>query len=197
MVIIVSSFKIFLKTFVISGWCLVLFIGLGYYYIDSQNIKVENQAESVPYYSQIPENKSVLIKMGTKSAHFFMDFEVMEMTITINPDAYSADFTVDADYSLLSDICNYFDGINLMRDAETLRYTGEQVVDLLSSDNSDKVRIDIISAILNKMSEQGVGADFFNMIITKSKTDIKMPDCYFWTEFMDDIALKAKFSSDN
>ncbi len=195
--IYVSSFKIFLKTFVISGWCLLLFIGLGYYYIESQNIKVENKAESVPYYSQIPENKSVLIKMGTKSTHFFMDFEAMEITVTINPDAYSADFTIEADYSLLSDICNYFDGIYLMRDAETLRYTGEQVVDLLSVDNADNLRIDIISAILDKMSEQGVGADFFNMIITKSKTDMKMPDCYFWREFMDDIALKANFSSDN
>ena len=192
-----SSFKIFLKTFVISGWCLVLFIGLGYYYIDSQNIKVENEAESVPYYSQVPENKSVLIKMGTRSVHLFMDFEAMETTVTINPDAYSADYTVEADYSLLSDICNYFDGINLMYEAETLRYTGEQVVDLLSSDNSEKIRIDIISAIFLKMSEQGVGADFFNMIITKSKADMKMPDCYFWCEFMDDIALGVNFSSDN
>lgn len=197
MVIYVSSFKIFLKTFVISGWCLVLFIGLGYYYIESQNIKVENKAESVPYYSQIPENKSVLIKMGTRSAHFFMDFEAMEMTVTIAPDTYGGDFTIDADYSLLSDICNYFDGIDIMRDAETLRYTGEQVVDLLSSDNSDKLRVDIISAILSKMAEQGVGADFFNMIITKSKTNMKMPDCYFWAEYMDDLSLKTKFVSDN
>lgn len=195
--IYVSSFKIFLKTFVISGWCLVLFIGLGYYYIDSQNIKVENEAESVPYYSQVPANKSVKITMGTRCVGIYLDFEAMEMEVSINPADYSYDYSVEADYSLLSDMCNYFDGINLMREAETLRYTGEQVVDLLSSDNSEKIRIDIITAILSKMSEQGVGADFFNMIITKSKTDMKMPDCYFWREFMDDIALKANFSSDN
>lgn len=193
MVIYVSSFRIFLKTFVISGWCLVLFIGLGYYYIDSQNIKVENEAESVPYYSQLPENKSVQIIMGTRSIGFNMDFEQMEMVVIVNPDAYNADFTIEADYSLLSDICNYFDGINLMRDAETLRYTGEQVVDLLSSDNSNEIRINIISAIFEKMAEQGIGADFFNMIITKSKTNMKMPDCYFWTEYMDDIAKNFIF----
>ncbi len=193
MVIYVSSFRIFLKTFVISGWCLVLFIGLGYYYIDSQNIKVENEAESVPYYSQLPENKSVQIIMGTRSIGFNMDFEQIEMVVIVNPDAYNADFTIEADYSLLSDICNYFDGINLMRDAETLRYTGEQVVDLLSSDNSNEIRVNIISAIFEKMAEQGIGADFFNMIITKSKTNMKMPDCYFWTEYMDDIVKNFIF----
>lgn len=193
MVIYVSSFRIFLKTFVISGWCLVLFIGLGYYYIDSQNIKVENEAESVPYYSQLPENKSVQITMGTRSIGFNMDFEQIEMVVIVNPDAYNADFTIEADYSLLSDICNYFDGINLMCDAETLRYTGEQVVDLLSSDNSNEIRINIISAIFEKMAEQGIGADFFNMIITKSKTNMKMPDCYFWTEYMDDIVKNFIF----
>ena len=192
-----SSFRIFLKTFVISGWCLVLFIGLGYYYIDSQNIKVENEAHSVPYYSQLPENKSVQIKMGTRSAGFYLNFEKQEITVTINPEAYNADFTVETDYSLLSDICNYFDGINLMRDAETLRYTGEQMVDLLASDNSDKARADIIFAIFQKMTEQGVGADFFNMIITKSKTNMKMPDCYFWAEYMDDISKNAEFLTNN
>lgn len=190
-----SSFKIFLKTFVISGWCLVLFIGLGYYYIDSQNIKVENGAESVPYYSQIPENKSVQVFMGTRSVVFFMDFEQMEMIVTINPESYSADFTVETDYSLLSEICNYLDGINLMLNAETLRYSGEQVVDLLSSDNSDEIRINIVSSILEKIAEQGIGADFFNMIITKSKTNLKMPDCYFWTEYMDDVSKNFEFLS--
>ena len=192
-----SSFKIFLKTFVISGWCLALFIGLGYYYIKSQDVKVENKNESVPYYTQIPENKSVIIKMGTRSAHFFMDFEAMQMTISLNPEDYTADFSIEADYSVLADICDYFDGINLMRDAETLRYTGEQVVELVSVDNSDKMRLDIISGILNKMSEQGVGADFLNMIITKSQTDMKMPDCYFWVEFMADLSANVKFLSDN
>ena len=171
----------------------MLFIGLGYYYIDSQNIKVENEAESVPYYSQLPENKSVQITMGTRSIGFNMDFEQIEMVVIVNPDAYNADFTIEADYSLLSDICNYFDGINLMCDAETLRYTGEQVVDLLSSDNSNEIRINIISAIFEKMAEQGIGADFFNMIITKSKTNMKMPDCYFWTEYMDDIVKNFIF----
>lgn len=190
----VSSFKIFLKTFVISGWCLVLFIGLGYYYIDSKDIKVENEAESVPYYSQIPDNKTVQIIMGTRSIGINLNFQETETVVMLNPDAFNADFTVEADYTLLADICNYFDGINLMRDAETLRYTGEQVVDLIASDNSDEIRVDIILAIFEKMSEQGIGADFFNMIINKSKTNMKMPDCYFWTEYMDDIANNIRFS---
>lgn len=202
MVINVSSFRIFLKTFVISGWCLVLFIGLGYYYIDSQNIKVQNEAESVPYYSQIPESKGVLLTFGTRSVYMFFDFESSAVKVVINPEnvedmGYTVDYTVEADYGLISDICDYFGGVNLTIDAETLRYTGGQVTDLLSYDISDELRVKSISAVFERIAEQGIGADFFNMIITESKTDMKMPDCYFWTDFMDDISKNVKFLSDN
>ena len=198
MVIYVSSFRIFLKTFVISGWCLVLFIGLGYYYIDSQEIKAQNEAESVPYYSQTPDNKGVLLSISSRSMYAFLDFEESCVKVIVNPEdvdemGYTVDYKIETDYQLIADICDYFGGINLTIDAETLRYTGGQIVDFLSYDTSDELRVRIISAVFQKIAEQGVGADFFNMIITKSKTDMKMPDCYFWTEFMDDISQNVSF----
>ncbi len=201
MVIYVSGFRTFLKTFVISGWCLVIFIGLGYYYIDSHDIKVENEVESVPYYAQTPENKGVLFSFSKGSVYTFLDFELSTVTVILNPESvddvgYTADYTVNANYSLIAEICDYFDGINLTAGAETLRYTGNQVVELLFEDASNEMRIKVIEAIFQKMAEQGIGVDFFNNIITQSETNLKIPDCYFWADFMDDISKNIKFLSD-
>ena len=192
-----SSFKIFLNTFVISGWCLALFVGLGYYYIDSQNVNVENEVEKVPY-NQLPENKGVLLTFGTKGVYTYLDFEMSCVRVVINPEnleslGYSTDYVIDANYKLIADICDYFGGINLTLNAETLRYTGGQIVDMLSTDISNELRIKVISSIFQKMSQQGVGADFFNLLITQSQTELKMPDCYFWTDFMDEIASEVSF----
>ncbi len=176
----------------------MIFLGLGYYYIDSHDIKVENEVESVPYYTQLPDNKGVMFEIGTRNAYFFLDFENSAVTVILNSQnvenmGYNVDYTIGADYSILRDICDYFEGINLTIDAETLRYTGTQVVELLSRDNSDELRIKIIKAIFEKIEKQGTGADFFNMLINSGKTDMKMPDCYFWTDFMDDVAKNVCF----
>ena len=189
---------IFLKTFVISGWCLVLFIGFGYYYIDSQNVKTENNIENVPYYTQIPDNKGLYFKFGKESVYTYFDFKDQTVTLILNSDnlkniGYNVDYTLECQNKLISEICNYFDGINLTIDAETLRYSGGQVVELLNKDKSEEMRKKIISAIFEKVEKQGIGIDFFNMLIVDSKTNLKMPDCYFWAEFMDDMAKNINF----
>jgi hypothetical protein len=198
----VSSFRIFLKTFVISGWCLVLFIGLGYYYIDSHDIKVENNVESVPYYTQTTDNKCVMFVFGTKCVYTYLDFENSRVLVildnsNISEMGYEIDYTVEANYMLISEICDYFEGVNLTIDAETLRYTGNQVVELLSTSGDYNLRKNIICAIFEKMAQQGVEANFFNSIINESKTNLKMPDCYFWCDFMDDIAKDINFITNN
>ncbi len=198
MVIYVKSFKIFLKTFVISGWCLAVFIGVGYYYIQSQIAPAESEAESVPYYDYTPENKGVLWSFGSRTVYTYLDFSASNVTVMINPESleqsgYNADFLIAADYSLISCVVDYFEGVNLNFYGETLRYTGGQIVDLLSHDGSIELRKSIISAIFSKISEQGVGLDFFNKIITSSKTDLKIPDCYFWKDEMMSIAKNVNY----
>ena len=198
MVIYVSSFKTFLKAFVISGWCLAIFIGLGYYYITSQIAPVEGETESVPYYRYIPENKGLVFSFGTRTVYTYLDFTLSSVNVIVNPEdieqsGYAADYAVTADYGLIAEIVDYFDGIYLDLEGEPLRYTGWQVVDLLSKDGSDELRQKIISSLFLKISQQGVGVDFFNIIITKSKTDLKMPDCYFWADNMDEISKNINF----
>ena len=180
----------------------MLFIGLGYYYIDKHDIKVENEVESIPYYTQKPDSKGVLFVFGTKNVYTFLNFENSSVTVLYNCQnpqevGYKVDYTAETNYSLIAYICDYFEGINITFDAETLRYTGNQVAELLSTSGDEALRKNIITAIFEKMSQQGVEADFFNNIINQSKTNLKMPDCYFWCEFMDDIAKDINFISSN
>ena len=202
MVIYVSSFKIFLKAFVISGWCLAIFIGAGYYYISSQIAPVEIENESVPYYRYIPENKGLLFKFGTRTVYTYLDFTLSSVTVIINPEdltesGYQSDYTINADYGLIADMVDYFEGISLDLEGEPLRYTGLQVVDLLSKDTGNELRQKIISSLFLKISQQGVGVDFFNSIITNSKTDLKLPDCYFWTDNMAEVSKNLIFLNNN
>ncbi len=189
---------IFLKTFVISGWCLAVFIGAGYYYINSQITPVKNETESVPYYEYKPESTGVLMKFGIRTVYTYLDFESGKTVVMINPESveekgYSIDYELNAEYTLVADIVDYFEGINIDLNGETLRYTGLQTVELLSNENSDELREKIIKAIFSKTAEQGVGTDFFNNIIEQSKTDLKLIDCYFWAEQMDDVAKNLNF----
>ena len=199
LVIYVSSFKIFLKTFVISGWCVAIFIGAGYYYIQSQTTTpTEIENESVPYYDYVPESKGVMLNFGTRCVYTYLDFENSSITVMINPQeteskGYKVDFVVNADYNLIAKMVDYFEGINLEIGGETLRYTGGQVVDLLSTNNDNSLRQRIILSFFSKVKEQGVGVDFFNIIITNSKTNLKMPDCYFWKDKMDEISNNINF----
>ncbi len=198
LVIIMSSFKIFLKTFVISGWCVAIFIGAGYYYIQSQTTPAETETESVPYYDYIPESKGVMLNFGTRCVYTYLDFENASVTVMVNPQdvetkGYNADFIVNADYTLIAKIVDYFDGVNLEINGEILRYTGGQVVDLLSSDNDDALRKAIILSIFSKIKEQGVGVDFFNIVISNSQTNLKMPDCYFWKDKINGISNNINF----
>ena len=178
---------------------MVLFVGFGYYYLKSQDIKTQNQIEKVPYYSQIPENKGVLLCFGNENVYYYLDFENMQTTIILDYEEikhtnHHVDYKMDADYELVADICDYFGGVNLLIEAETLRYTGSQVLELLKKDNSKEMRGLILTAVFEKMAQQGTGADFFNMLISNSKTNMKMPDCYFWTDFMCDIAKNIAFN---
>ena len=176
----------------------MFFIGFGYYYIDKHIEKVENQIESVPYYSQIPDNKGLLFNFSDCKVYTYLDFKEQSVTVLLNSDdlenrGYTADYTLDCNEDLIFEICNYFDGINLMLEAETLRYSGSQVKELLQNDKTDTLQKSIITAIFEKIEKQGIGIDFFNMLIVDTKTNLKMPDCYFWTEFLDDMAKNVNF----
>ncbi len=187
--------KLFFKTVIISSWCCAVFVGAGYYYINKSLEPVQNNTESVPYYQQKADNAGVLLEIDGLPTFLYFDFENEKLIASINPDVansgniygYTVDYTVKTDISVLGDIIDYVDGIELSINDTVLRYTGVQVVELMSVSTSDDLKKAILKGIALKISQNGIGADLFLNIIEKSKTDLKLPDCYFWAESMNEL----------
>lgn len=185
--------KLFFKTIIISSWCCAVFVGAGYYYINKNFEVAQNETESVPYAQENPENAGVLLEIDNRSTFLYFDFENQSLTVSINPQiaenifGYPVDYTIKCKTEVLIDIVDYVDGIDLDIDGKVFRYTGVQVSELLSTSTSKDLRREVVKAIAKKISQNGIGADLFVAIIEKSETNLKLPDCYFWTENMSEL----------
>ena len=82
-------------------------------------------------------------------------------------------------------LIDYAGGITLQENGEQTRYTGVQVTDMLSrSTDSEQLLRRIIPAILRSIAENGLEDEAFNYIIDKSDTDLTVPDCLAWRNYI-------------
>ncbi len=193
--------KLFFKTVIISAWCCTVFVGMGYYYLNKSFTQTENKTENIPYSQEVNENVGVLFKIGNQEAFFNLDFFNKRIIVSLTPEkptdskiyGYPHDFTVQGESEVLINIIDYLNGLELTTDNEKYRYTGSQVVDLIYTQKLKDYEREIIKAICERISKQGVGTDFFADIINNSVTDLKLPDCYFWADEMSTLANNLHF----
>lgn len=195
-----KSFMLFLKSFVISSICLCIILGLFYWYVQTNVVPAENEVDNVPYAQQKPDNKGVLLEIGVEKTFFYLDFQNTLLSVSINPPlnsqeiyGYPLDFTVTSDYDLLVFIIDYFGGAEITANGETLRYTGLQICETIKRTTDKKLRRDIIADVCKKIALQGVTTEFFMEIIQKSKTEMRLVDCYFWYEDIGDMCQRVEF----
>ncbi len=196
-----KSFKLFLKTFVISAWCCAVFVGVGFFYLENSFTGADTTTESVPYKQEVTESIGILFKIESEETFINLDFYNGKIVASINPEksfenqiyGYSNDFSVQSNDQLLVDIIDYLNGLELEIDGEMLRYTGIQTIDLIHSNKIEDYERKIITAICNKISKLGVGTDFFANIIKNSTTNLKLTDCYFWSDEMQSLAKNLHF----
>ena len=174
----------------------LIFIGVGISYVSSEKKAAQNETESVPYYSAYPESKGVLFDfLGDKTLLYF-DFEGKSLSV-VYPDeiseenkiyGYPIDFRVSADYSLLEYIIDAVGGIVLKIGEETLSLTGVQVSNILETNTErEELRREIAEQIILKISKQGFDRENVLYIIENSKTDLTVPDCYYWSEHLKEV----------
>lgn len=197
-----AKFKYILKLISICILSGIIFIGSGYLYLNRELETSEKPIESIPYYNPIPENKGIMFDIYGDRTLIYMNFE--EETITAVFDyknttigeklyGYSVDYLVEGDYDLLAGIINMAEGITLNISGENLRYTGVQVIDLLSrtDDNRDLKKI-IIEQIFAKLKTTGFSREDFLFLIENSKTTLTVPDCYHWSDYIVDLCKNFK-----
>lgn len=191
-----KKIKSLLTVIIIALLSFSVFVGVGYFYLDSNLEPVaDKNTPSVPYYSEEPENVGISVEIGGQQNYFFLDFYYKRLNVIFDTEStdveamgYSVDHYVISDYSLLEAIVDRVGGIEIEAEGEILRYTGVQVTDMLTSsaeyDNSER---DIILKIIEKISENGFQKEDFLYIIENSETTLTVPICYYWSDYIKEI----------
>ena len=191
--------KIFFKTVIISAWCLSAFIGAGYYYLSQNLVKTETEISQVPFYQESPQNAGLLLDVLGDKTFFYLDFEKNKISVSLFPNeseiiddkiyGYSLDYEINTNIDFIADFVDYLEGIELTLETETLRYTGVQVADIILSDREKQYKEQIVTAILHRVSQNGLGKDIFLKIVEKCETNLTVPDFYHWPDYIKKLAL--------
>lgn len=172
----------------------VIFVSSGYFYLNHELEKTEKSESTIPYYSQAPENAGVLFDILDNRILFYLDFE--NNSINVFKDykntstgemlnGFRVDYVIKGDYDLLSYIIDCIGGIELETEKETLRFTGVQVIEKIKDYiDSGEIYQKIIPAILEKIKQNGIGREDFIYIIENSETNLTLPDCYYWSDYI-------------
>lgn len=180
----------------LAGLCLGCFltlVGGGYAYLSFNTEKTDNKASKVPYEFAPPENAGIMFEFCGDRTFVYLNFENEEMKIVfpLSGDlgdtvyGYSIDYTVKGDYYLLADIIDAADGIELHTGDGKYRYTGVQVAELLSNTvDTEELKRNIIAALTRKTADFGIDENVFYDIIKKGDTNLTVPDCHRWAEYL-------------
>lgn len=192
-----KKLKLFLTTVIICLSCCIVFVGVGYFYLDSELEEVKQNVESVPYYMEAPDNVGVIIEIAGQKTFLFLDFYYKGINIIFDAEkhlenetvmGYPVDHYVIGGFPLLEGIIDIVGGIELEADGELLRHTGVQVTDILSTstdyDNQEKI---VIEKIIEKISKNGFQREDFLYIIENSDTTLTVPICYYWADYMKEL----------
>lgn len=173
--------------------CLLTLVGGGYAYLSFNTEKTDNKASQVPYEFAPPENAGIMFEFCGDRTFVYLNFENEEMKIVfpLNGDSedtvygYSVDYTVKGDYYLLAEIIDAADGIELQSDDGKYRYTGVQIAELLSNTvDTEELKRNIIAALTRKTANFGIDENVFYDIIKKGDTNLTVPDCHRWAEYL-------------
>ena len=196
-----QNYKLFFKTFLISLACCALFVGIGYFYLDSKlNKPAKVEIKNEPY-AYTPQSKGLLFDILGDKTLFYLDFEEKCVTVimsdiedeTESVYGYSIDYIINSDYELLSGIIDIIGGIELESDGQNLVYTGVQAVDILvTAPDSYGLKKEIIEKILYKISQNGFYRQDFLYITENSETNLTVPDFYYWQDSMSEICKTVR-----
>lgn len=189
--------KRILTILIICFVCGIFFVGVGYFYLDSQLEDVKQNVETVPYYIEVPDNVGIVLEIAEQQTFFFLDFNYKSISVIYDAEkylendtimGYQADHYIVGDIELLGGIIDIVGGIELENNGELLRHTGVQITDILTtSTDYDLLERSVIQKIIEKIGENGFQKQDFLYIIENSNTTLTVPICYYWSDYMKDL----------
>lgn len=182
--------------------CCTLFVCTGYFYLESSITDTENEVKQVPYYS-VPQNAGITVEIGEDTTFIYLSFEDERVIVVSEGEqsdfvryGYTVDFSLSTDFEMLSGLVDRLGGIDIEKDGETYCYMGTQVANLLDfSSEFKRDKITVLESLLARIGQVGLTVDDLLYIISRSETNLTLPDCYFWAEYLKDMSKNAVFIS--
>lgn len=183
----------YVKLCLICAFGCALLVTGGYFYLRRSFRPTDGQVSKIPYSFTLPDNKGIYFDIAGNRAFAYLDFSNEKLSVIIpqteNFDptdfGYSLDFEIEGDLSVLTTLIDCAGGITLTDNGVQTRYTGVQVSDILSrSTDGEKQLRSIIPAIMKSIAKNGLEDEAFNRIIDTADTDITVPDCFMWRNYI-------------
>ena len=106
---------------------------------------------------------------------------------------YIIDFIVEIDYQFIGGIVDRVGGVNIDVNGEILRYTGVQVINLISENSDKNIKTQLITQIFKQVSKNNFSKSDFIYIIQNTKSNLTVVDCIYWLDYIDEICNKINF----
>lgn len=186
---------VFFGSLLVFSLAACLYLGLG---TNGTESSVGKSESGVPYKAEPCENACLVLTVPDGSAvMLYLDFlkdecraAVLESYVEGDEKrlGYNADFTLELGFDEIGGIVDRIGGIELYGEGEYLRFTGVQVVDIISDAKiTPELYREILSAIFDGIARAGFSSADFVYLLESCKTDMTMPDCYDWQENMQTI----------
>ena len=179
--------------------CIIVFGGSAYLYLyNDETQQQSNASQSAVPYSTVPENAYILFYFPASTLLFDLNFEENALFITIDPpkkELPNEYFSVTGDNSLIAGMIDRIGGIELMWNSELLRFTGYQLTDMLEqSKEQQNLSLRILEEYIKKLGEIGITRQDLVYLIENSNTDLRVPDCFYWHNYIDKLCKNYKIN---
>lgn len=185
--------------FAVIVLCTAFFMGTAFLFSRKVLLGVDAPKSDVPYVDgrHLPEDTTVLFTFtdGTAVAIellFSKEFTNILLLNSQNSKDYSEygfniDHTVQCDYSFLMKFIDTLGGIEL--NGSDYLLTGVQVCNLLATAVDNSTSLEIIKAVMNKISKNGLRQEALYCIIDNTNTTLSVPVCFNWNIWVGEICV--------
>lgn len=194
--------KAIYKFIIMCVVCCALLVSGGYFYLNKNITETDNTVSKVPYTFKEPENSGILVEIAGNFSFWYMDFENSRLAVMLVSEndaekeeiyGYTVDYRLQADYTMLADIIDFAGGIETEENGTKVRLTGIQAADKLSRMSDGEVfRRHIITSLISSAAQNGFQRKYIMYIIKNSETDLTVPDCYVWSDYIKKLCVNGE-----
>jgi hypothetical protein len=181
-------------------------IGSSYLYLEiSLNSAETDGTESdVPYAAPLPDSVGLLFVLPENTGYiFYLNF--LESSISVvnieNVDGdkkeyygYPVSYEFSVDYRFFANFIDRVGGVEIYDSGETLRYTGMQIIEKIQkSSQNGELKREVIRKFFYTVMQVGISKEDFVYIIENTRTNLTVPDCYYWPPYIAGIAKNIRF----